>query len=160
MLSPIEPITALDDILALLAASDLPLSDIDANQPPQFFGMRDEAGLVALVGLEHFGSVALLRSLAVAPSHRGLGLAAQLVAFIEQYAHAQGADRLFLLTTSAAVLFARLGYLPTARSTAPPAIQATAQFSGLCPASSAFLCKALGGLESRSPGATLEVNRQ
>lgn len=159
MLSPIEAISTRDDILALLAACDLPVSDIGTSQPPQFFGMRDEARLVALVGLERFGNVALLRSLAVAPSHRGLGLAAQLVAFIEQHARAQGADHLFLLTTSASALFAKLGYLPTARSAAPPAIQATAQFSGLCPASSAFMGKALGGLSHPASGA-LEVNRQ
>lgn len=159
MLSPIEPINTLDEILPLLATCNLPRSDLATSKAPQFFGIRSEMGLTAVVGLERFGNVALLRSLAVAPAHRGLGLAAQLVAHLERVARNQGIDHLYLLTDSAAALFAKLGYLPMARSAAPPAIRATPQFSGLCPASSAFLHKALGAFAS-SAGGALEVNRR
>jgi len=63
------------------------------------------------------------------------------VAFAESFAAAQGVENLFPLTASAADYFLKLGYAHAARDAAPPAIQMTAQFSGLCPASSAFLSK-------------------
>ncbi|UTW06958.1 arsenic resistance N-acetyltransferase ArsN2 [Pseudomonas benzenivorans] len=144
MTPPIAPIDELDDILALLRACDLPVADIAPGPAQQFFGLRDGLGLIGVVGLETMGAVGLLRSVAVAPAYRSQGLAAQLVAFGEARARAQGAEQLFLLTTSAADYFIRLGYRPMEKSKAPPAVQATAQFAGLCPASSVLLCKALG----------------
>lgn len=68
MSAPIEPVSALHEILPLLGECDLPVSDLVASQLPLFFGMRSGSGLVAVIGLEVFGPVALLRSLAVAPA--------------------------------------------------------------------------------------------
>jgi amino-acid N-acetyltransferase len=141
---PITPIHELDDILPLLRTCDLPLADVAPSPTQQFFALRDDRGLAGVVGLELMQDLALLRSLAVDPAHRGKGLAAQLVAFGEANARAQGVERLFLLTTTAAPYFTRLGYQPADKCTAPPAIQATAQFAGLCPTSSSLLYKALG----------------
>lgn len=153
MRARIEAIGELDDIVPLLADCGLPVADISAARAPQFFGIRAESGLVAVIGLELFGPVALLRSLAVSPAHRGHGLAQQLVAFAEQFAASRGVDTLFLLTTTASAFFGKLGFAPVARSTAPAAIQATPQFSGLCPASSAFLSKSVAGLPGDAAGA-------
>ena len=152
MITNIEPVSELTEIVSLLGKCGLPVSDIALSQPPLFFGTRSDSSLSAVVGLELFGSVALLRSLAVAPAYRGHGLARELVAYTEHFADSHGVEFLFLLTTTATTFFAQLGYVPTSRSTAPSAIQATSQFSGLCPASSAFLCKSLAGLTRRSRG--------
>lgn len=152
MLAHIEPLSELDVIVPFLADCGLPVSDISQAQAPQFFGIRSGSVLVAVVGLELFGSVGLLRSLAVSPAYRGRGLAQQLVAFIEQLAASRGVDTLFLLTTTAATFFGKLGFEPVSRSAAPPAICATPQFSGLCPASSAFLGKSVAGLPDHSTG--------
>ena len=152
MITNIEPISELKEIMSLLTECGLPVTDILHSEPPLFFCVRAESGLVAVVGLELFGAVALLRSLAVAPAHRGLGLARQLVAYAESFAVSRGVDSLFLLTTTASDFFGKLGFVPASRSTAPPAIQATSQFSGLCPASSEFLRKSIAGLTLRSSG--------
>lgn len=149
MTDNIEPISELKDIVTLLAECGLPVSDISPNHSPQFFGIRSESGLVAIVGLELFGSVGLLRSLAVSPEDRGRGLARQLVAFVERVAASQGVESLFLLTTSAAAFFEKLGFVPTFRSDAPPVIQATQQFSDLCPATSALLIKSIAADEHK-----------
>jgi amino-acid N-acetyltransferase len=100
--------------------------------------------VVALIGLEQYRSVGLLRSLAVTPSCRGQGVARELVSYIESFAASRGVESLCLLTTTVEVLFIKLGYHPTSRQEAPQAIQVTSQFSGLCPSSSAFLSKRLG----------------
>jgi len=152
MSTNIEPISELEEIKSLLTECGFPVTDISQSEPPYFFGVRSKSGLIAVVGLELFGAVALLRSLAVAPAHRGRGVARQLVAHAESVAASRGIDSLFLLTTTASDFFCKLGFIPASRSAAPPAIQATSQFSSLCPASSAFLRKSVAGLTLRSSG--------
>lgn len=138
--------------MPLLTECGLSVADILQSQPPYFFGVRSESIIIAVVGLELFGAVALLRSLAVAPAHRGRGLARQLVTFAESVAASRGVDSLFLLTTTASDFFCKSGFMPISRPEAPPAIQATSQFSSLCPASSAFLRKSVADLSLHSSG--------
>lgn len=140
----IEPVSPASKALPLLVECQLPTTDISLSIPPQFFGSYSGGSLVAVVGLEAFAQFGLLRSLAVAPSFRSQGLARKLVAFVELHAAHQGIKQMFLLTTTAERFFMQLGYAVASRSAAPPAIQGTSQFSGLCPASSAFLCKHIG----------------
>lgn len=140
----IEPLSSLDEIFPLLTGCNLPVADISVSSPPQFFGIRAAGSVIAVIGLEHFQAVGLLRSLAVSPSHRGRGLAQELVRFVESFAISCGVESLYLLTTTAEAFFAKLGYCPASRQEAPQAIQATPQFSGLCPSSSAFLSKRIG----------------
>ena len=143
MTPDIQSIDQLDDIVALLSECGLPTADITVVQPPLFFAVQEDKQLAAAIGFERFGTVGLLRSLAVAPAFRGRGLAQVLVAHVERLAKAQGVATLYLLTTSADGFFARLGYAELERSEAPPVIRATAQFAGLCPASSIFMNKPL-----------------
>lgn len=130
-------------LTALLSTCGLPVADIERGGPAAFFGAFSGDALAGVVGLERYGAVGLLRSLAVQPAHRGSGLGRMLAAHAEQQAAAQGVRSLYLLTTSAATFFASLGYDTLPRTEAPAAIQATAQFSGLCPAASTFMCKRL-----------------
>ena len=83
----IEPLSSLNEILPVLTGCNLPVADILAASPPQFFGIRVTGVLVAVVGLELFQSAGLLRS----PAFRGRGLAQELVAFAEAFAAAHGA---------------------------------------------------------------------
>lgn len=139
----IQPVPELSEVVNLLRNCELPVSDIISPHPPQFFGVRSGPALVAVVGLELYGAVALLRSLAVDPAFRRRGLGHELVAYAEQHAMRHGVQRAYLLTTTAADFFLRLGYAPLARDAAPSAIRHTRQFSELCPASSAFMSKPL-----------------
>ena len=85
----------------------------------------------------------LLRSIVVLPDRRGHGLGQALVATLEQQARHLRVQRLHLLTTTAAPFFRTLGYADTDRGAAPPAIAASREFAALCPASAAYLVKAL-----------------
>ncbi|MFO0499954.1 MAG: arsenic resistance N-acetyltransferase ArsN2 [Betaproteobacteria bacterium] len=140
----IEPLASVQEVLPLLAECGLPVSDITPSASISFFGVRSGGALVGVVGLEIHPPFGLLRSLAVAPAFRSSGIAHKLVAFVESLAAAHGIKELFLLTTTAEGFFLGLGYSPAARTAAPPAIQATPQFSNLCPSSSAFLSKNVG----------------
>jgi len=96
-----------------------------------------------LVGLEHFGDVALLRSLVVAPERRGRGEGLRLLGHAESQARSSGVRAIYLLTTTAEPFFAKCGYSKAPRETAPAAIRGTREFAGICPASSAFMIKRL-----------------
>ena len=127
----------------LLSESGLPFEDISAQHLQNFFGWGSGSELEGLVGLELYGDVALLRSLVVAPGRRGAGWGSRLVAHAERHAQDQGVKSLYLLTTTAERFFLNRGYTKIPRYEAPIAIKATSEFSGICPASSAFMVKHL-----------------
>jgi amino-acid N-acetyltransferase len=127
----------------LLSESGLPIEDITAQHLHHFFGCGSGLELEGLVGLELYGEVALLRSLAVASSRRGSGVGSGLVAHAERHARDQGVQSLYLLTTTAEQFFLRRGYSRIPRDEAPSAIKGTKEFSGICPASSTFMVKQL-----------------
>lgn len=120
-------------VLALLKDSGLPWQDITAAHLGGFLLAVDGESVLGTVGLERYGNDALLRSLAVAATRRAGGLGTQLADAIEQHARNTGLASLYLLTTTAAEFFARRGYQVIARSAAPAALQATSEFSTLCP---------------------------
>lgn len=125
----------------LLVESGLPAADITAQHLQDFFFCGSGRNIEGLVGLELYGEVALLRSLAVASGRRGLGLGSRLVEHAERYARDRGVKSLYLLTMTAEAFFLRRGYVRIARKEAPEPIKNTMEFSGICPASSAFMVK-------------------
>ena len=137
-------------IRQLLSASGLPVEDLTASHLAHFFVARAENELVGTVGAELYGDVGLLRSLAVAPDHRGEGLGTRLTEVIEQYARQEGVTILCLLTTTAADYFERHGYRRIEREALPAAIQATNEAAELCPSSATCMQKRIG-TDSETP---------
>ncbi|HYM48602.1 MAG TPA: arsenic resistance N-acetyltransferase ArsN2 [Burkholderiaceae bacterium] len=142
----IEPQRARDRsrVIELLQQAQLLDHDLHVGQAPvDFLVMREARQVVGAIGLQNAGGAGLLRSLVVAPSLHRQGRGAALVAAAERLATRRGIDDLFLLTTDVAGFFALLDYLRIERASAPPAIQQTAQFSSLCPASAVCMHKRL-----------------
>jgi len=130
-------------VMNLLAACSLPNADISAGKVEHFFGCGTESNPGGVVGVELYGDVALLRSLAVAPNVRGQGCGKRLVQEAEQYASRNSVKRLYLLTTTAEAFFRSLGYAAVERDAAPSAIRATSEFSTLCSDTAALMAKDL-----------------
>lgn len=128
-------------IAALLVAAELPHGDIDP-QARHFLVAREHGVVVGAVGAEVCGDDALLRSLVVASTHRGEGVAAALLRRLDVEAAAWGVKRWWLLTTSARAFFEARGFRVTPRAEAPPAIRSTGQFSGGCCATALCLSRA------------------
>lgn len=131
-------------IRALLAANGLPEADLTAEHLGHFWVHRDAAGIGGVIGLERYGTAALLRSLAVRADLRARGIGSRLLAHAESQAAALGVKTLYLLTTTAERFFTARGYARTRRESAPPTIRATREFSELCPSTSACLSKRVG----------------
>ncbi len=121
----------------LLVAADLPTDDIE-DPSITFLGVREDGTLLGVVGLQQCGDASLLRSLAVRSDARTRGLGRALT----EQACALADGEVYLLTTSAAAYFPRLGFRAISRDAAPPAIRATAQFAALCPASAVVMRRA------------------
>jgi arsenate reductase len=129
-------------LVTLLEASGLPTEDLEEARPLLFVASAGDE-LVGCVGIEVRGTVGLLRSLAVAQAWRGRGLSIELVRIALDRAARAGVRDVYLLTTTAAGLFQRLGFLETPRESAPPAVRATREFASLCPSSAVFMRREL-----------------
>lgn len=129
-------------VRALLQQCGLPVDDIDTS-PVDFLVMREAGQVVGVVGLESADGVGLVRSLAVLPALNGQGRGGALVAAAERLAERRGIDDLYLLTTTVPGFFALHDYLRVHRGSVPLALQATAQFAGLCPSAAVCMHKRL-----------------
>ena len=134
---------SLEQVRRLVAEAKLPSDDLDTLDLSDFLGCGTRDQPNGVVGVELLGPVALLRSLAVATATRGSGLGRALVAAAEDHAQARGVRSLYLLTTTAAGFFERLGYRHADRASAPEVIRRTQEFSSLCPSSASFMAKEL-----------------
>jgi N-acetylglutamate synthase-like GNAT family acetyltransferase len=141
----LEPASPMDEpwIRQLLTICELPHEDITSLHLRHFLVAKEKGQIVGVVGLEVLGRLALLRSLAVDPRYRNRGLASQLTGKAEEHAVSVGSKELYLLTLTAESFFVKRGYQKIGRDSAPPQVQGTAEFQGLCPASSVCMVKQL-----------------
>jgi amino-acid N-acetyltransferase len=129
-------------IHALLERSGLPTSDLDAAQP-QFIVLCEGAQIIGAGALQAFGSIALLRSVAVEPRRRGSGLGRMIVQELERRACACDVSQLVLLTQTAVRFFEQQGYRVIDRQQVPQRVQGSEEFRSLCPASATCMVKML-----------------
>lgn len=130
-------------IKQLLLEAQLPVEDITPAHLEHFFGAWSGHSLEGVIGLQPYGSSALLRSLAVRVARRRSGLGSELIAAVEGYALQKGVRSIYLLTTSARHYFEKHGYAQIARESVPLVIRATSQFSSICPTSATAMHKSL-----------------
>lgn len=123
----IEPHQSFD----LLERSALPISDINPDTSI-FLGVFIKNNLVGCVGLELFGSIGLLRSLAVLESNRANGMGFKLTNAIIDEAKKRSLSSIYLLTTDAEKFFEKVGFSKIVKRNAPKEIKVTKQYSEIC----------------------------
>lgn len=129
-------------IREILSASALDAGGLD-DPAMSFLLAIVDGSVVGTIGLEHHGTAGLLRSAAVAAECRGRGIGARLTAALVERARALGLREIFLLTTTAAPFFARLGFDTVERSAVHPDLLRSPQFQGGCPASAVCMRRSL-----------------
>jgi amino-acid N-acetyltransferase len=130
----------LDSVETLLSANNLPLDGVKQNFS-SFIVAEDKGEIAGAIGLEKFGSVALLRSAVVSPEYRGSGVGRRLVERLLEGAEKDGIEELFLLTTTAEKYFPRFGFTRTTRAAVPAPLKASAEFQGACPDSAVVMTR-------------------
>ena len=112
----------------LLADAALPVDGLGDQFPAGYAIVRgDGGGVVGVAGLETFGRAGLLRSVAIAPGTRTMGVGHALVADRLAAARRAELDGVYLLTTTAADYFSRFGFVRIDRAALPPALSASAE---------------------------------
>lgn len=134
---------SLQGAVALLQSAALPVADLTEAHLGKFFYAGSVAEPDGIIGLELYGTEALLRSLVVAAALRSTGLGGALLDHAESHARRVGVKSIYLLTTTAESFFSRRGYALTRRDDAPASIRTTREFADICPASSTFMVKQL-----------------
>jgi N-acetylglutamate synthase-like GNAT family acetyltransferase len=125
-------------ISALLELNKLPL-DGARDHLSHYVVASANGEVVGTAGAERYGDVALLRSVAVAPGLHGQGIGRAMVGPLIDEARRRGVRSLHLLSVTAPEYFAQFGFKRGPREKAPPALQASAEFQGACPACAAFM---------------------
>ena len=136
--------TDLQTIKELLGISKLPSENCEEHIG-NFIVIEEKGKIVGVGGLEICGAIGLVRSIAVAPEHRGKGVAKQIYKSIEDKAYGLGINTLYLLTESAAEYFKKLGFIIQKRSKVPESVMKTKQFKELCPSSAVVMCREISG---------------
>jgi amino-acid N-acetyltransferase len=126
-----------------LDANGLPSAAV-RTEPDRLLVVSTGTTVVGAGGVERYGSNGLLRSVVVEASHRERGCGTALVDALEARARTNGVTTLYLLTTTAAAFFHRLGYAEVARTHALERVRQTTEFTNRCPTSATCLRKDLG----------------
>jgi amino-acid N-acetyltransferase len=129
----------LDRVRALLAAAQLPVDGVEEQFGPPY-AVAERAGcLVGAAGVEVYGTAGLLRSVVVAAAERGTGLGRALTADRLAWARSQRLEEVYLLTTTAADFFARLGFGRVARTEVPASLLGSREFATICPSTATVM---------------------
>jgi amino-acid N-acetyltransferase len=123
----------------LLRACALSPEDVDGEGIQRFLVAREGGAMAGCIGLEVHGEAGLLRSFAVAPSHRRRGVGTALHEAALELARGLGIRDLYILTTTVRERALRDGFEDVAREVVPAAIREGSQFRGQCPASAACM---------------------
>lgn len=146
-------LSAVEDFLT---ATERPVGGV-ADQLERFWLAAHGNQIIGCAGLEKYGAIALLRSVAVLPERRNQGIGKALFSHIMQDAMRAKITDLYLLTTHAQRYFEGFGFRALDRSAAPRALLASAEFQGACPESATLMRLSLAApptdTRSRGPGA-------
>lgn len=129
-------------VAALLREASLPL-DGAQDHLTDFWLAFKHSTLVGCAGLERYGTVGLLRSVAVRELFRGQGLGQALTERVLSQAKHEGLQQVVLLTETAQGFFPKFGFAPIGRAQVPPPALASVEFTTACPESALVMMRAL-----------------
>lgn len=131
------------NVIQVLTAVKLPVEDLPSSLENFYVVVDNSNEVIGVAGLEIYGDYGLLRSLAILPGYRDQGIAGQLLERVESLATLNNLKAICLLTETAPEYFGRKGYAKITRADVPEAVQASSEFSHVCPVSAIVMKKEL-----------------
>ena len=110
-----------------LCYTDIPKENLD------IFKVLDSNVIVGYLGLEHYGSDAVLRAVVIKDNFRGLNLGRTMTLLGIDAAKDMGIKSLYLLTITAKDFFSKLGFKVMLRKDVPEAVGKSEEFLNFCP---------------------------
>jgi amino-acid N-acetyltransferase len=137
----LRPATPADQapVRALLANAGLPVEGLDDFFPDGYVVAEVEDRIVGTTGIETHEDDGLLRSAVVAPEWQGQGIGRLLAEERLSWARRRGLRAIYLLTTTAAGYFPRMGFSPIGRADVPAGVRASREFASTCPSGAAVM---------------------
>jgi amino-acid N-acetyltransferase len=132
----------LDGILRLLGEQRLPQEGLREHLETALVVRLDDR-IVGSAALELYPDGALLRSVAVASELQGQQVGRELTEAAIRLADQLAMPAVYLLTNTAAEYFPRFGFEPITRAEVPPGVQASIEFTSLCPSTATVMRKRL-----------------
>jgi arsenate reductase (thioredoxin) len=131
-------IGSVDDARRLLRAAELPVEDLDGDRV-EILVARDGVEIVGCVGIEHYGTQTLLRSLAVERGHQRSGIGTALVRSALEGARRAGTLDAYCVTTDASGYLALFGFEEIERAALAGEIVRSSELGGVCPDDAAVM---------------------
>ena len=122
----------LDAIKQLLTDNQLPTAGVDEHWKT-FIVARDGDAVVGCGGAEAHEFAALLRSIAVHPEYRSLGIGRKIVRQLLDRLASRGIREFYLLTTTAQEYFRKRGFKVIDHDEVHPQLLGSEEFRGACP---------------------------
>ena len=119
-------------IKQLLLDNQLPTAGVDAHWKT-FIVARDGDAVVGCGGSEAHEFAALVRSVAVHPDYRSLGIGRKIVRQLLDRLASRGIREFYLLTTTAQEYFRKRGFKVIDRDEVHPQLLGSEEFRGACP---------------------------
>jgi amino-acid N-acetyltransferase len=132
----------LNKIKSLLNDASLPSVDI-GNHLQNFLVLETPTNLIGTIGMECYGDMALLRSLAIQESFRKKGYGKELYKALKAKLEKLKINYVYLLTETAEGFFSKEGFQKIAREDVPHSIKQTQEYSNLCPEGAVCMVKIL-----------------
>ncbi len=128
-------------LLHMLEEAGLPTSDLQKDPDTRFLVAATDDTILGCVGIEFYGSLVLIRSLAVSATLRNQGIGSNLLRAAEEFSYDHGARHAYLLTVTAEEFFRRRGYSRVERTLTPLPIASSAEYSSVCPSSAVLMTR-------------------
>jgi len=116
----------------LLKENDLCYNDIP-KENLDIFKVLEGKVIVGYLGLEHYGSDAVLRSVVIKDNFRGKNFGRKITLLGIDAARNRGIKSLYLLTITAKNFFFKFGFKVMVRKDVPEAIGKSEEFLNFCP---------------------------
>ena len=126
------------EVQRILKENSLPFEDLESSMVLLFVSVLN-GQIIGCIGVEIKGEDGLLRSFSVADKYKNQGVGNELLNRLINYSKSENIKKLHLLTTTADKYFSKKGFVKSDRINAPESIQATTEFSALCPSSSVYM---------------------
>lgn len=145
----------LQDVKTLLSECDLPVDGLEQQFEGSYCVAERHGEIVGVGGVEVYNPYGLLRSVAVSPARQRQSIGKAVIKDRLTWAKSKGLSVVFLLTTTAAEYFERLGFRAIDRDAVPSEIRKSSGFSSVCPESAIAMVKSL--CDSTSNPQTMEA---
>jgi amino-acid N-acetyltransferase len=132
----------LEAVHELLLGNGLPIDGL-ADHLAHAYVARHDGRIVGVAALEAYADGGSLRSVAVSPDFRGTGVGRRLVERVIDLARSKQLSVIYLLTTTAAGYFPKLGFVTVSREQVPPGVRQSIEFTTGCCASAVVMTKQL-----------------